>query len=76
MVKIPESVYDEIKALNEKLKNYEEIWIECTCDYVGFADMVKFEGMKYKHPTCPNCGEMISEIIEIPHNKWIEKINS
>ncbi len=21
----------------------EEIWIECNCDYKGFADMVKFE---------------------------------
>ena len=53
----------------------EEIWIECTCDYTGFADMVKFEGMKCKQPTCPNCGELISEIVEIPHNKWIQKIN-
>ena len=54
----------------------EEIWIECSCGYQGFADMVKFEGMKYKHPVCPSCGEMISEILEIPHNKWVEKINS
>jgi len=54
----------------------EEIWIECTCDYVGFADMVKFEGMKYKHPVCPNCGALIDDIVELPTDKWLEKINS
>jgi len=53
----------------------EEIWIECDCGYEGFADMVKYEGMKYKHPTCPDCGEVISEIIELPKDEWIDKIN-
>ena len=53
----------------------EEIWIECSCGYEGFADMVKYEGMKYKHPTCPDCGEVISDIMELPQEQWIEKIN-
>jgi len=38
----------------------DKYWIECTCDYEGFAEMVKPEGMKYQHPMCPNCCEFIN----------------
>lgn len=54
----------------------EEIWIECTCDYEGLADMVKFEGWEYKQPVCPNCGRLIEDIVEMPWEKWLVKINS
>ena len=52
----------------------EKIWIECPpCDYEGWADMVKFEGMKYKHPVCPNCGELIEDIEELSFDEWNKK---
>lgn len=40
----------------------ERIWIECTCGYEGYADMVNFDGMRYSHPVCPDCGEMVYDI--------------
>jgi len=51
----------------------EKIWVECTCDYEGFADMVKFEGMNYQHPVCPNCGELIEDIEELSSDEWNKK---
>lgn len=40
----------------------EKIWIECTCGYTGYADMVKWDGMEYSHPVCPNCGDAVYDI--------------
>ena len=54
----------------------ERIWIECTCDYEGFADMVKFNGMQFKHPVCPNCGELIDNIKHLSKDEWSNKLNN
>jgi len=54
--------------------NKVKIWVECTCDYEGFADMVKFEGMKYQHPVCPDCGELIEDIEELISDEWNKKV--
>ena len=52
----------------------DKIWIECTCGYEGFAEMVKPEGMKYQHPMCPNCGELIDNIEELSSDEFKKKI--
>jgi len=40
------------------------IWIECTCDYTGYADMVEYEKIPgVKFPTCPECGETVYDIV-------------
>ena len=54
----------------------ERIWIECTCDYEGFADMVKFEGMEFNHPTCPNCGELIDDIKYLSKEDFNDKLDN
>ena len=52
----------------------QKIWVECSCDYEGFAVMVKPDGMKYKHPMCPNCGEFVDyDYIEYLSNDEFEK---
>ena len=51
----------------------EKIWLECTCDYVGWADLIKFEGMKYKHPVCPDCGELVEDIEDLSSEEWKRK---
>jgi len=52
----------------------EKIWIECTCDYEGWADMIKPDGWKYYHPMCPGCGAMIEDVVELSKEEFNKKI--
>ena len=36
----------------------KEILFECACGYYGGVVMVKSKETKYKHPVCPQCGEI------------------
>ena len=51
----------------------EKIWIECTCDYEGYAEMIKPNGWEYYHPFCPECGELIENIEYLSQDEWKNK---
>ena len=51
----------------------EKIWIECTCDYEGYAEMIKPDDWEYYHPMCPECGALIDNIVELSKDEWNKK---
>jgi hypothetical protein len=71
---ITDVLYQGSRGIHYSSCNPEKIWVECTCDYEGFADMIKFEGMKYKHPVCPDCGELIEDIEDYHLMNGIKKL--
>jgi hypothetical protein len=60
-----------IKLRRDKMT--DKIWIECICDYVGWAEMVRPDGWEYDHPMCPECGELIDNVQELSKEDWINK---
>ena len=51
----------------------ENNWIECTCDYQGYADMVTYpEIPDVSFPTCPECGQTVYDVV-YPDVKELKK---